>query len=74
MQYLKEGVWTDFDPPQVQKANANAGSWAVSGWQWMSSGFAYRVRAVMLVQYRLDPNSDWTYGYQYDYDFQKAFP
>jgi hypothetical protein len=35
MQYLKEGVWTDFDPPQVQKANANAGSWAVSGWQWI---------------------------------------
>ncbi|MCI0377847.1 MAG: hypothetical protein L0215_09585 [Gemmataceae bacterium] len=75
LQYLSGGVWTSFNPAQKLTATApTMPTWSTNTWVQIQGGYAYRVRAVLKYQYKLNPNVAWTEESIENTDFQKTFP
>ncbi len=74
LQYLSGGVWTSFNPPQVQKAAPAKAVWETNGWDQIQGGFGYRVLAIMNYRYKFNPNDPWTPDKVTNTNFQRAFP
>ena len=75
LQIKSGGLWTSYNPKQIQTANTNSPpNWAANGWSWMGGGASYRVVATMTYQEKLAPADPWTTKTVENTGFAWTFP